>query len=183
VGGGIALLLNQAHQIRTLEHLGPTGETIFIFASVLGSVFLITYAQQLILARGGLPTPSWVLRCFAGVCAAACSFLLLSLLGSASILMAWLTPGTGLMLLAGIIFAGTGTTYGVVQTVFLNRTFTQHAAWIIASAVAPLLMILSVALFEQWNFKGESLFGTVAGAIYGVVTGTCLLLLLPQTGK
>lgn len=87
-----------------------------------------------------------------------------------------------LIFLAGIVSVFTGgATLGLVQTALYRRSWAAHLAWMGANGGALFPMLFLTFFIEGSIPLGGSTHGTLLGGIYGIVTATCLVWLLPRT--
>ena len=146
---------------------------------ILGSVAVL-YSQQLVLRAGGIPSPFWIVASIAGV-------LLGGMAGTSMflfvILAAALSNSDALAIIAIVLSVFTsGAVVGLLQTAGYDRPWRGRLPWVVVNGIVmfPLLFINELAAAPLLGFN-PSTYGTILGGIYGLITGGCLVWLLPKT--
>ena len=152
-----------------------------LLAMVIGFLLLLVvlYAQELILRAGGLPSPSWVVASIGGIFFGGVAAIFMAImLGAAGIFSGSIV----LILLAEIVSVFTGgATLGLVQSTLYRRSWIAHLAWIGANGGVLFPMLFLTFLIDGLIPVGGPTHGTLLGGLYGIVTATCLVWLLPRT--
>lgn len=150
------------------------------------AVLLLFKAQELILRQAHLPAPYWVLQSvgavllggLGGLLAYGCLYLINDLVLPFETRLLLSIPILLLVLLApGMLFGwfqGSG--------VFPSRR--EHLAWTFLHGLILLPVIIVAGIIEAiFDIRSSLTIGAVLGLSYGVLTGSCLLWLVPTTER
>lgn len=162
--------------------LSPRDEHFTQFPLQYALLGLLGYVQQLILARGGMQMPFWLLSSFAGLFGGAVASIFVEVLCAMIFDEVFVNIFLPLPVLLGVLFPqfAFGAMLGWAQAWPMHNA-RWNRVWLLACGLGLVAAsLLYVLLWYAIPYPQRILAATLAGGTYGMVTATALVRLIDK---